>query len=70
MDDDKFNKFLENLVKTNEVTEAITKDVTVTDEDVEKYYNENIDKYKKKAGANAKHILFESEDEALVIKLK
>jgi len=36
MDDDKFNKFLENLVKTNEVTEAITKDVTVTDEDVEK----------------------------------
>ena len=57
MDDDKFNKFLENLVKTNEVTEAITKDVTVTDEDVEKYYNENIDKYKKKAGANAKHII-------------
>ena len=36
MDDDKFNKFLENLVKTNEVTEAITKDVTVTDEDVDK----------------------------------
>lgn len=70
MDDDKFNKFLENLVKTNEVTEAITKDVTVTDEDVEKYYNENIDKYKKKAGANAKHILFESEDEALAAKAK
>ena len=44
--------------------------VTVTDEDVEKYYNENIDKYKKKAGANAKHILFESEDEALAAKAK
>ena len=45
-------------------------DHTVTDEDVEKYYNENIDKYKKKAGANAKHILFESEDEALAAKAK
>ena len=42
MDDDKFNKFLENLVKTNEVTKAITKDITVTDEDVEKYYNETV----------------------------
>ena len=52
MDDDKFNKFLENLVKTNEVTKAITKDITVTDEDVEKYYNENIDKYKIKSGTN------------------
>ena len=70
MDDDKFNKFLENLVKTNEVTEAITKDVTVTDEDVEKYYNENIDKYKKKAGANAKHILFKTEEEAKAAKDK
>ena len=37
---------------------------------VEKYYNENIDKYKKKAGANAKHILFKSEDEALAAKAK
>ena len=45
-------------------------DHTVTDEDVEKYYNENIDKYKKKAGANAKHILFKSEDEALAAKAK
>ena len=47
MSDEKFNSFLENLVKVQKVTEAITKDVTVTDEDIETYYNENIEDYTK-----------------------
>jgi len=70
MSDEKFNSFVENMVKTEKVKEAMIKDITVTDEEVEKYYNDNIDKYTVKAGANAKHILFETEEEAQDAKNK
>lgn len=70
MTEEKFNSFLENMVKTDKVKEAMIKDVTVTDEEVEQYYNDNIDKYTTKAGANAKHILFETEEEAQDAKNK
>jgi foldase protein PrsA len=70
MTDEKFNSFLENMVKTDKVKEAMTKDVTVTDEEVEQYYNDNIDEYTTKAGANAKHVLFETEEEAQAAKSK
>lgn len=64
MTDEKFNSFIENIVKTQKVQDAVAKDITVTDEDVSKYYEENKDKYTKKAGANSKHILFKAEDDA------
>lgn len=70
MTDEKFEAFLENMVKTDKVKEAITKDVTVSDEEVEEYYNENIDTYTTAAGAKAKHILFETEEEAKAAKEK
>lgn len=70
MNDEKFNSFIENMVKTDKVKEAITKDVTVSDEEVQQYYNDNIDKYTTKPGANAKHILFETEEEAQAAKNK
>lgn len=70
MSEEKFNSFIENLVKTDKVKEAIIKDVTVSDEEVQKYYNDNIDKYTTKPGANTKHILFETEDEAKSAKSK
>ena len=70
MTEEKFNSFLENMVKTDKVKEAMIKDVTVSDEEVEQYYNDNIDKYTTKAGANAKHILFETEEEAQAAKNK
>ena len=70
MTDEKFNSFIENLVKTDKVKEAMVKDVTVSDEEIEQYYNDNIDKYTVKAGANAKHILFETEEEAQDAKNK
>ena len=70
MTDEKFNSFIENMVKTDKVKEAITKDVTVSDEEVQQYYNDNIDKYTTKPGANAKHILFETEEEAQAAKNK
>lgn len=68
MTDEKFDAMLENLVKVQKVTEAITKDVTVTDEEIETYYNENVADYTKNAGANAKHILFKTEEEAKAAK--
>ena len=56
--EEKFNSNIENLVKVNKVIDAITKDVTVSDEEVEKYsrivtldeikendYNLNISRY-------------------------
>ena len=70
MSDEKFNSFVENMVKTEKVKEAMIKDVTVSDEEVEQYYNDNIDEYTVKAGANAKHILFETEEEAQDAKNK
>lgn len=70
MTDEKFNSFVENMVKTEKVKEAMIKDVTVSDEEVEQYYNDNIDDYTTKAGANAKHILFETEEEAQAAKDK
>ncbi|WP_133014597.1 peptidylprolyl isomerase [Clostridium cuniculi] len=70
MSDEKFNSFVENMVKTEKVREAMIKDVTVSDEEVEQYYNDNIDEYTVKAGANAKHILFETEEEAQDAKNK
>ena len=70
MSDEKFDSFFENLVKTDKVKEAMIKDVTVSDEEIEQYYNDNIDKYTVKAGANAKHILFETEEEAQDAKNK
>ncbi|MEN8079309.1 peptidylprolyl isomerase [Clostridioides difficile] len=64
------NDLITTMVKTQKVKEAIIKDVTVSDEEVENYYNENIDKYKTEPGANAKHVLFETEEEAKAAKDK
>ena len=70
MTDEKFEVFLENMVKADKVKEAITKDVTISDAEIEEYYNENIDTYTTATGANAKHILFETEEEAKAAKEK
>lgn len=70
MTEEKFEAFLENMVKTDKVKEAIIQDVAVTDEEIETYYNENIDTYTTAAGANAVHILFETEEEAQAAKDK
>ena len=45
------------------VTEYMTKDVTISDEEVEKYYNTNIANYTTKPSATANHILFKSNNE-------
>lgn len=70
MDDEKFNSFLETMVKMTKVRDAVTADITVSDEEVKEYYDKNIAKYTKKPGANAKHILFEKEEDAKAAKAK
>lgn len=70
MTDEKFDSFITNIVKTEKVQDAVTKDITVTDDEIKEYYDANIAKYTKKPGANSKHILFETEEEAAAAKAK
>lgn len=57
----------ESLIISKMVTEY-TSGVEVSDEEVETYYKDNIDKYITKAGATISHILVETEEEAEKIK--
>ena len=68
--DETFKEFMKTQVISEIVTEYMTKDVTISDEEVEQYYNTNIANYTKNPGANAKHILFETEEEAAAAKAK
>ena len=63
MTEESFNTYVENLVKQQKLYDEVTKDVTVTDEEVSKYYEDNKSTYTTKAGAQTKHILFKSEDD-------
>lgn len=47
--------------------DKVTADVTVTDEEVEEYYNDNTDLYATAGGMEISHILLETEEEALDI---
>lgn len=58
-----------DAIKINSLIEDITKDVTVSDEEISKYYEENKDKrYSVKPGGIMHHILVNTEDEALKVK--
>lgn len=63
-----YKAFMETQVVAQKVKDEVVKDVTVKDEEISKNYDENIATYTKKPGANAKHILFETEDEAKAAK--
>jgi foldase protein PrsA len=81
--EEKFNKQLETLKMTKDdfkenikeqiiikkLYDYIVKDVTVTDEEINKYYQENLYDYTTKPNVmNLSHILVKTEDEALKIK--
>lgn len=55
--DESFKEYLKTQAVLTMVVDAMTADVEVTDEDIEKEYNDNIDKYTTKAGADVTHIL-------------
>nr|WP_307993081.1 peptidyl-prolyl cis-trans isomerase [uncultured Niameybacter sp.] len=57
----------ENLI-ISKTLEQVTKDVKVNEDEVKKYYDDNIAQYTKGAGANMAHILVATEDEAKKVK--
>ena len=59
----------ENLL-INYAGNKIIAAVKVTDEDVRKYYDDNLDKFKQGETVNADHILVDSEEKALEIYAK
>lgn len=59
--EESFIEYLKKQVVLGMVVDAMVADVEVTDEEIETYYNENIDNYKTKAGAHVTHLLFQPE---------
>jgi foldase protein PrsA len=69
--EDELKDSIKKQVIMSAVQEDVLKDVTVTDEDVQTYYDENKDKqFSVGAGANVAHILVDSEDTAKSLKAK
>ena len=62
--EDTFKEFLKNQVIAEATLEYATKDVKVSDEDIKKYYDENKQQFAVKAGADVKHLLLPTEEEA------
>lgn len=61
--DETFKEFMKTQVISEIVYEYMVKDVAVTDEEVQKYYDDNIDKYTTSPSAKAQHLLFASQNE-------
>lgn len=69
--EDQLKDEFKKQVIMNAVQQDIVKDITVTDEDIQTYYDENKDKqFSVGAGANVAHILVDSEDTAKSLKAK
>lgn len=70
--EDDLKKDLRKNVILSKITDKITEDASVTDEEVQKYYSENIDSYKVKPGGDVTHLLFtdkeNGKEEALAAK--
>lgn len=67
--DETFNNFVRSQVIQETVVEEVTKDITVSDEEIKKFYEDNKDNYFTQGiGANSKHILFETEEDAKKLK--
>lgn len=63
--EDTFKDVIKNQVVDETVEEYILKDIKVSDEDAQKYYDENKKQFvAKESGVLTKHLLFENEEEA------
>ena len=63
--EDTFKDVIKNQVINQAVQDYVIKDVKVTDEDAQKYYDENKQQFvAKESGVLTKHLLFENEEEA------
>lgn len=62
--DESFKKFLETQVVIQKVKDEMFKDVSVTDEEIKTYYEENKDSLLNYGKADTRHLLFKTEEEA------
>lgn len=65
---EEFKENMREQLLISETVASITKDITVTDEDVKKYYDEHVAEYTTSPGAKMAHILVPTEEEAAKIK--
>ncbi|MBE6050091.1 MAG: hypothetical protein E7214_05340 [Clostridium sp.] len=63
-DEDSFEKMMKEGIVLEKVYEALFKDIEVSDDEVEKYYNDNKDQYVAKPGADVTHLLFQPEKDS------
>ena len=56
-----FKKYWKRKLLVNKIADAMVEGVTVSEEEIEKYYNEHINEYKINPGANVTHIVFTDE---------
>ena len=63
-----FTQYFKDTYVINKVIEDMVKDVTVSDDEIQSYYDENTDSYKREAGADAYNILVDSEEKAKEMK--
>ena len=57
-DEESFKEYWVRQTKIEQVVEKMLEDVEASDEECQKYYDDNIDQYKVNPGAEVKHILF------------
>lgn len=66
---DSLKEYLGTQIKIDTIlNKTVFKDLSITDADIQKYYNENKAQYTQQPGANMFHILVDSEDKAKSIK--
>lgn len=66
--EESYKEFMKTQVVAQKVKDYVVKDVAIKDDEISKYYNENIATYTKNPGAKARHILFEKEEDAKAAK--
>ncbi|BAK81844.1 peptidyl-prolyl cis-trans isomerase [Candidatus Arthromitus sp. SFB-rat-Yit] len=69
VDEEDYKNKQRDIIKINSLVDDVIKDVTVNEDEVKKYYEDNKDtKYITRAGGNMYHILVDTEEEALKVK--
>lgn len=62
--DETFKEFLENQVVIQKVKDDMFKDINITDDQINKYYEEHKDEFVNYGQAEVRHLLFQTEEEA------
>lgn len=60
--EDSLNEYLKKQCIAQAAIDKMVEDAEATDDEIEKYYNDNLDSYKEKPGAYVTHLLFTGDD--------